>query len=209
VSDQDPVPPPEGYPKRVGTGGPSPAMRAAKRTEIAHRRRQIQALHLARVPQKEIARRLEISESLVSKDLRKISEEWKAAYVHDMQRLKWRECAALDADEQRVRARIASVPDVPPLQGITDAESRQAHAQVWDQISRTYCRLQETAIKIMQLRAKLLGLEAPVQVEHTGQQALRVEFVNDWTPTPHVEITEVETSNGNGHAAVASGPSSG
>lgn len=193
MTDQPPEPP------KHPVSDPRPAQRAIKRTEILARRRKVSQLHLSRIPQKEIAKRLEVSEACVSNDLKKVHEAWKTEYTHDAQRLKWRETAALDSDEARIRARLASVPDVPLLQAQAGAEDRALHAELWDSVSRTYCRLQETAIKIMTLRAKLLGLEAPQKVEHTGEQALRVEFVNDWQPVPSVEITEVAPQNGNGN----------
>lgn len=179
---------------------PQPDRRAAKKTEVADRRRKVSALHLARVPQKEIAQRLKVSESLVSRDLDHIREAWRQDYIQDAARLKMRECAALDGDEARVRARLASVPDMPTLPNHADPDARAMHAETWDKVSRTYCRLQETAIKIMDRRAKLLGLDAPQVVENKGAQSLRVEFVNDWTPNLPVTVVEAQAPQ-NGHAA--------
>lgn len=175
-----PIPPPTVAPNGNVMPSPRPSARSAKKTEVSARRRKVAALHLSRVPQREIAKRLGVSETLISRDLDTIRERWTKEYISDHQKLKLRELAALDQDETRARSRLVNVPDAD---------------------FKNFVKVQEIVLKIMDRRAKLLGLDAPQKVEASGQATLRVEFVNDWQSSPAVEVVAhaiPADRNGNG-----------
>jgi hypothetical protein len=133
--------------------------RAQKRTEVAARRKRVAELHIAKISQIQIAKEVGVSNAQVSRDLVKIRAQWREEYLADMNKVMLRELATLDDLERRTRARIVTCPE----------DERIA-----------FCRLQETVIKIMDRRAKFLGMDAPQKIAVEGATALRVEFVNDW-----------------------------
>jgi hypothetical protein len=135
---------------------PNPAARAAKLTEMADRRRKVAALHLARVPVFEIAKQVGVDPSHVSRDLVAIRAEWAAERRVDVEAFQSRDLAALEADEGSIRRRIASIPPDYHMERI---------------------RYHDLLLKIMDRRARLLGLDAPTKILATTQS--RVAFTDD------------------------------
>lgn len=128
------------------------ARTTANRSSRAERRRQVASMHLARVAQREIARRLSISESAVSKDLKAIRGEWAKEARDNVGTATLRELATLDADEARFRAKMAASKD----------EEQQV-------------RLYSLILKIMERRARLLGLDAPLKAQVSGPDGGPIE----------------------------------
>jgi hypothetical protein len=60
---------------------------------------------------------------------------------------------------------------------------------LWPQVLKGNQGAIDRALRVMERRAKLLGLDAPTRQEVTGAEggALRIEYVNDWRETPDDE----------------------
>lgn len=139
----------------VEVGG---ARKAAHRSEQAERRRQVAALHLTRLPQREIGRRLGVSDTTVCRDLAAIRAEWIREARDNVATATLRELASLDADEARWRGKMAAAKD-----------------------EETQFKCYTLVLKIMERRARLLGLDAPVraQVSGPGGGPLEVSVTHD------------------------------
>lgn len=66
---------------------------------LINRRRQIAFLYLQGTPQIEIAARFEVSQPVISEELKKIREAWKTEFALAIEERKAQECAKLDALE--------------------------------------------------------------------------------------------------------------
>jgi len=115
-----------------------------KRTaaQVAARRRQVARLYVHRVTQDQIAQQLGVSQSTISRDIKALLKAWRQAALRDVAEHLARELAELDVMEQQCATRFA--------------ETRQRE---WLTERR----------QIKQLRAQLLGLNAPQQA-HTVSQ---------------------------------------
>lgn len=123
-------------------------------TEIAERQREVGRMHLERIPQWEIAERLKLTEATVSRDLKAVREEWRAEARSNVGEATEREIKSLEASEARLRASwtriLANRRMKPGLRTLAE------------------CKLNAELVRIATHRAKLLGLEAPAKVVHTG-----------------------------------------
>lgn len=138
---------------------PNVAAKAAKMTEMADRRRKVAALHLARVPQYEIARQLGIKDDVVSDDLKAVRAEWNKDRKEDVVEFQARDLAALEADEGSVRRRLAILPADMHVERV---------------------RYHDLLIKIMDRRARLIGLDAPTKIEQKTEHTIsRPSIAND------------------------------
>lgn len=139
--------------------------KAAKKNEMAERRKRVAAMVLARVPQWEIAKKIGVDNSTISTDMKAVREEWRQERAADVNEIQARDLAALEQDEGSVRRRLAGLAE-------------EAHGE--------RVRYHELVLRIMDRRAKLIGLDAPQKVEqkHTGdaRQPITIEYVNDWRP---------------------------
>lgn len=123
-------------------------------TEIAERQRVVGRMHLERIPQWEIAEKLSLTETIVSRDLKVIRAAWRAEAISDVGEATERELKALEASEKRLRA---SWDRVLAAKGMKPALRALAE-----------CKINAELARIAGLRAKLLGLEAPTKLVHTG-----------------------------------------
>ena len=121
---------------------------AARRLEMAARRRNVATLLLRRISQREIARLLQISTGTVSTDLKAIREEWKAEARVVLEDHIARELAVLNTDEQYWRSQMVT------------AESMDVRLKMYDRV-----------LKIMDRRADMLGLNAPIRLELARMEA--------------------------------------
>ena len=125
----------------------TPAEKAAQANEIAERRRKVAAFLLARVTQREIARQLAVSEATISKDAAAIRADWRdeaTAYIAEATQ---QELATLNADEAQWRAK---------------QQIAQKTGTLKDQLA-----IYDRIMKIMERRARLLGIDAPVKQDLT------------------------------------------
>jgi len=110
-------------------------------------------LALAYVPQHEIARRVEVSEATISKDLKAIREEWREEAKADVQAALMREIRSLDRLEAQMWSQLAGSVD-------PDVKTRTAN----------------TIIRCKERRAKLYGFDRPdlIDLRITAEQAAEV-----------------------------------
>ncbi len=147
LPDGTPLPDPPDTGRKPGATGVAPTNtnRSAMRFQIANRRRQVAALVLRRLDERQIAKALGVSRQVVCKDKSVVIERWRASAERDLLDARAEAAAALDSDEQRLRTlytRLEQRPDIEPA------------LEVYDRI-----------LKIQERRAKLLGLDAPEQKE--------------------------------------------
>jgi len=148
---------------------------AARRTAIAR-------LYLQALPQMEIARRLGLNQSTVSRHLKTLQQEWLAARVRDLDAHTSRELARIDLVEQEAWTQwerskeYADTTITEQQQGGAAGIGRRARVQ---KISKVQCgdpRYLQVIDDCIDRRAKLLGLYAPTQHAHTGAGGTPLEF---------------------------------
>jgi hypothetical protein len=142
MSDSDPEPEAARPARRER---PTAEGKALLRTKVADRRRQVGRLHLSRVPQRDIARKLGISQATVSADLKLLRADWRHEAKGTIAEASFRELAALDADEATFRAKMAA--------------TKEEDLQI---------RYYQLVLKIMERRARILGLDAPAKTQLSG-----------------------------------------
>lgn len=142
--------------------------RAAKRLEIAERRRKIAQMLLARTPQREIARILEVSTGTVSTDLAALRREWAKDALLSLENHIAQELAALNADEGMLRNRM-----------ILAGDNAKLRLETYDRV-----------LRVMERRSKLMGLDAPIRLELARIEAERMAKEYDLDPQELLELAE-------------------
>jgi hypothetical protein len=141
---------------------PTAADKAANATAVQERRKQVAAYHLARWTQQDIAAKLGVGDATISRDLDALRKGWAAEARADIAQATARELAVLDNDESTWRARMQK------------AEKPGDRLGIYDRIFR-----------IMERRAKLLGLDAPTKQDvTTGGAAIQIITVTPPAPPP-------------------------
>lgn len=143
--------------------------RAARKLEIADRRRQIAGLLLRRVSQREIARALHVSTGTVSEDMKAVRREWIADAQIALEQHIAHELAILNNDELELRT-----------------EMIQQRKGDFDLYLRTYDRV----IRVMIERRKLLGLDAPIRLDLARAEARRLAEEFDLDPVELLRMAE-------------------
>lgn len=141
--------------------------RAARKVEIAERRRRITQLLYRRVSQREIARLLNISTGTVSEDMKAVRKEWQAEAVVSLEAHIARELATMDNDEQMLRVEMAAAKNT-------------------DQMLRVFDRV----LRVQESRRKLLGLDAPIRMELARAEAMRLAAEYDLDPVELLKMAE-------------------
>lgn len=142
----------------------TPAERAAQANEIAERRRKVAAFLLARVEQREIARQLNVSEATISKDAAAIRVGWRAEATGYIAEATQQELATLNADEAQWRAKLQKASSAAALAAAAQAKKDEpAEPEKFGAQLAIYDRI----LKIMERRARLLGIDAPVKQDLT------------------------------------------
>lgn len=138
-----------------------------KRAELDERRRMVAQLYLRRVPMFEIAKKVGVHKSTITRDIQHLSRQWLAESMADTKVIKARELAELDELEYDCALQFGG-------QKITKKDVEWIHAR----------------LRIKQRRAKMLGLDdpevhqivggdgGPVEVEVSGA-ALARDVLND------------------------------
>jgi len=135
---------------------PASGAKAAKRQEMAHRRKRANELFLSGWTQAEVAEQLGVSPSTLSSDLRALREEWRKENLATTAQHIDRELTSLAMDERDARDGLAASVE-----------------------QKDKARWHEVILKIRDRRAKLLGLDAPAKVEQKTvlevEKPIRVE----------------------------------
>jgi IS30 family transposase len=117
-------------------------------TELKNRRRLVAALYLNKVDQTDIADKLGVSQSTISRDIKKLNEEWQAEAMQDVAKHVARELAELERMELEVATMYQAAK-----------KEKKREAVNW----------METRLKIKDRRAKLIGLDKPAQLNMVSE----------------------------------------
>lgn len=156
------------------------AKKAAKRTEIADRRRKVAALALARMTLVQIQSTFaetgyQVGVATLGQDMKAIRADWRASALLDFAQAQEQELAALASDETRLRGCMAKLAQA-------EHKARVAY--------------QEAILKVMAARARILGTDAPVriQTQSAGPASIAVVWVDDWNVRPQIEDASESTA---------------
>jgi hypothetical protein len=135
---------------------------------VARRRQQVANLYLQGWPQAEIAEHLQIAQSTVSNDLKRIHAEWRSSTIRDFDMLQAIELQKLDRLEREAWAAWERSQKPSQQARIKGANSEQnADRLVKNQVGDP--RFLEQVHKCISARRALLGLDAPTRIEPVGQ----------------------------------------
>lgn len=112
------------------------AVSRQRKTEIAERRRNVASLYLRHITQEEIAKSMGVSQVTISRDIKKLTEQWMKEANADITTRKARELAELDDMEKDAALEF----------------NKSKRPDWWN-----------ARIKAKERRAKLLGLDAPTK----------------------------------------------
>lgn len=116
----------------------------SRATEINDRRRQVAALYLNKVDQKDIAVKLGVSQGTISTDLKALNKEWAEKAHADISEIKARELAELELMELEAAA--------------------QYQAAKKEKKDMTMLKFANHRLDIKKMRADLIGLNKPQKV---------------------------------------------
>jgi DUF1680 family protein len=146
----------------MGTNARTREKRAADMAEMAR-------LRLFGYQQTEIAAKLGLNQATVSRDLAKIAERWKAQAVTDLDAVRARELAKLDALEvEAYEAWIASKADTQK-KVVEDRPGKSGgkFAKIETTQNVGDPRFLQAILAIQDRRAKILGFDAPAKFDGT------------------------------------------
>jgi hypothetical protein len=124
-----------------GASGPSSGGKASGKAMRAARRAEVARLLRKRLTKTEIAKRLGCSRDTVHADSKLVLKDWKEAHIRDIGAVLTTELAVLFSDERLIRKEFEK--ELDPVR----------RATIYDRV-----------LKIMERRAKLLGLDKPTQI---------------------------------------------
>ena len=130
-----------------------------KTHEIEARRRKVARLYARKVTQTEIAQSLGVDQATVSRDVQAIEAQWRRE---------------VQAEVEAIRAQ--------ELTELREMERDVIHPRSKATSDRDRARWVAERLKIKARVAALMGLDAPVVLEHTGRDGgpIDVRYVNDW-----------------------------
>lgn len=146
---------------------------AAEQTdEIENRRRDVAALLAARLPYREIGRRLGVSVGTVARDVEKIRRTWQDRYAEDYNAHASEQLATLDIVKQRLlpRVLVGGKPEEEIVEGRPTGRTVPT-MDLW---------ALDRLLGVMDREARLLGLDAPQRIEvqmHVEVVAKAIEHV--------------------------------
>jgi DNA-binding transcriptional regulator LsrR (DeoR family) len=134
-------------------------VKRTKTHEIEARRRKVARLYARKITQTEIAQSLGVDQATVSRDVQAIEAQWRREAQAEVGAIRAQELAELREMERY-------------------AVSHQTKASS----DRDRARWVAERLKIKARVAALMGLDAPVVLEHTGKDGgpIDVRYVNDW-----------------------------
>lgn len=182
---------------------PHPNNPNASALAILERRKNVAARYVRGATQWEIARAFEVDQKTISNDLAAIRKEWLASAVRDMNEIKARELAKIDAAEAEAwKAWTKSQENAEILRArIRDGASeteKVSKGQAGDP------RFLDIVLKCIKQRCEILGVLAPKDPLADGVKIVVVELPK---PTPLVEVSVNESGtgeNGRGHPLLPS-----
>lgn len=135
------------------------SVRISKQAKIAERRAKVAKLLRARVPQNEIAAKLELPTSTVNDDVKFLRAQWAKDAKRDTEELQADELAGMMADERSLRVRWA----------------KASEEQDWDLWLAIYNQIG----KLVERRMKLMGHAAPARVTFEDLRSLARQTANE------------------------------
>ena len=141
--------------------------RRQKRLARAERREKVARLALQRVSASEIARLVGVHRSTVDADIQRARETWLEEAKRAVGERVGQDLRVLDHDEARLRSRADEI-----AKRIHDCEG-DVFSPMLDALR---LRIYDRIMKIMERRAKLMGLDAPVRAELSGPDGGPIEL---------------------------------
>lgn len=132
------------------------AVGSKKQTEIANRRKLVAIYTLKRMSQEDIADKLGVNQSTISRDLDFLQKQWLAAAQSDISKIKARELAALDLMEFEAAAMINTL--------LSDKKNKNGESEGKKDVGMAL-KYSEHRLKIMGRRAEMLGLYEPTKLD--------------------------------------------
>ena len=162
--------------------------RRRNKAEIERDRRRIADLYLHGWLHADIAKDIGVAQSTVSRDLVALHGEWKKSALLDFNEAKARELAKVDRLEREYweaweRSKQGQKrTTVKGRGGSEDDEPTHKEKSVTLDEGTGDPRFLQGVQWCIDRRCKVLGVDAPQKLEHTGKDggALRIVYVNDW-----------------------------
>lgn len=141
--------------------------------EASQQRPLIAALYLKGCPQSEIAAQLNLTQATVSRDLKLIQEQWRQSAISDMGEVKQRELEKIDLIEYEAwQAWLRSQADAITTNEFDGNKSTNTKNQYGD--PRFLAQIE----RCIELRCKILGINAPTKIEVNWQQELENQGID-------------------------------
>lgn len=149
---------------------PTAAGKAAKKTEVAKRRRDVAGLALAYVAQSAIAERLGVSVGTISSDMKAIRTVWQSEAILDRKAAAVREVHSLDRLEANLWSQFLNVTTRRVRVTKANGDEYQFEEPLVSVSDKT--RTATVILKTKERRAKLLGLDEPdvLEIRLTSEQ---------------------------------------
>src|SRR5574341_1962026 len=133
----------------------------------ARDKRKIASLYLRGFTQIEIAKYIKVNQSTVSRDIKKLIDEWRTERIYDINEAKARELAKIDELELVYweawrRSQEDAVTHTEGSTATGEIDTTQTKGQAGDP------RFLDGVLKCIQKRCEILGVEAPTKLEHAG-----------------------------------------
>lgn len=144
--------------------------------EASQQRPLIAALYLKGCPQSEIAAQLNLTQATVSRDLKLIQEQWRQSAISDMGEVKQRELEKIDLIEYEawqawLRSQADAISETTfgnsDKPNIKSSRNQYGDPRFLAQIERC-----------IELRCKILGINAPTKIEVNWQQELENQGID-------------------------------
>lgn len=137
-------------------------MDAARRMEIEIRREQVAALLLSRVPYRQMAELLQVSKSQICDDVAVVRKQWRERAAEKVEQYVVEQMSEIDG-MLRAWMPVAMNPGSP--------DAADGGAQVL-----AAARAAKVVMGAWERRSKLLGMDAPVRAELTGEGGGPIQF---------------------------------
>lgn len=124
---------------------------------MLQRRVQVAELMKRRIPQAEMARRLEVNENTIRRDVRAILNQWAEKVSQKAEHLRAREAMTLDHLE--LVAQLNMEKALTKRQALEAGDSKGDHSRAWERYDRSVRSWFEERLRIQERRAKLLNLD--------------------------------------------------
>lgn len=166
------------------------AVSKIKRLELEQRRTRVAELYLKGMTQAEIALQLNVDQSTVSRDLAHIQKAWNEAAIRNLDEVKARELAKIDALERTywkawersigtVQIKTIKARGPRPTGSRNDPAPELAEQTIRTEELNGDPRYLEGVMACIERRCKLLGIDAPDKKEVSGPSGGPIPLVWD------------------------------